>query len=134
MAAPSVITPAKRVLQESTNTRHLSPQDSTKKRKLDKPRSGRLAINGDENSLLSSQPKSQFEEHLEQLSQNISGLKQLNSERDQHWSRPALADFDPSKQDVCFQQIEAEEGTLSGGKHTIRLFGVTEVDSPVPLS
>lgn len=127
MATTSVITPAKRVLQESTNTRHLSPHDSIKKRKLDKARSGRFAVNGDENSVLSSQPKSQFEEHLEQLSQNISGLKELNAERDQHWARPALGDFDPSKNDLCFQQIEAEEGTLAGGKQTVRLFGVTEV-------
>src|ERR1700753_918591 len=112
MASPSIVTPAKRVLQESTNTRHLSPQDSIKKRKLDKTLSGRF-VNGDENSIHSSQPKSQFEEHLEQLSQNISGLKELNSERDQHWARPSLDNFDPSRDDLCFQQIEAEEGTLS---------------------
>jgi DNA polymerase delta subunit 1 len=127
MAASSLVTPAKRVLQESTNTRHLSPQDPTKKRKLDRERSGRFGVNGDENRTLSSQPKSQFEEHLEQLTQNINGLKEANAERDQQWSRPSLGDFDASTQDLCFQQIEAEEGTLSGGKQTIRLFGVAEV-------
>jgi len=126
MAASKVLTPAKRVLQESTNTRYLTPQDSSKKRKLDRIQNGRV-VNGDENKLMSSYPKSQFEEHLEQLSQNINGLKEVNSERDQHWARPRLDDFDPSKQNLCFQQIEAEEGTLSGGKQTIRLFGVTEV-------
>jgi DNA polymerase delta subunit 1 len=124
MSGTNIITPAKRVLQESTNTNHLIPQDSTKKRKLDL---GRYGANGDENKLLSSQPKSQFEEHLEQLSQNINGLKDLNSERDQKWARPVVEDFDPSKHDLTFQQIAIEEGTISNGKHTIRLFGVTEV-------
>jgi hypothetical protein len=129
MPAATMITPAKRVLQETTNIRHLSPQDSSKKRKLDKSRSGRYAANGDQSKLLSSQAKSQFEQHLEQLSQNINGLKELNAERDQQWARPDLVDFDPAKHDLTFQQIEAEEGTLSGGKQTIRLFGVTEVSA-----
>jgi len=115
--------PAKRVLQESTNT-HLSPHDSTKKRKLQ----GRF-VKGIENQILSSQPKSDFEEHLEQLSQSISGLKQTNAETDQKWSRPSLDGFNPASDDVTFQQIDVEEGTLSGGKHTMRLFGVTEVSS-----
>jgi DNA polymerase delta subunit 1 len=74
-----------------------------------------------------SQPKSEFEEQLEKMSQDISGLKKNNSERDQHWARPSLADFNEGKDSLCFQQIEVEEGTLSGGKQTIRLFGVTEV-------
>lgn len=76
----------------------------------------------------SSQPKSQFEEeYLEKLTQDISGLKQQNSEKDQQWERPNLDDFDEKRDSLCFQQIEAEEGTLHGGKTTIKLFGVTEV-------
>lgn len=76
----------------------------------------------------SSQPKSQFEEQvLEKLTQDINGLKQKNSEKDQQWERPALEDFNEKTQNLCFQQIDAEEGTLHGGKTTIKLFGATEV-------
>jgi DNA polymerase delta subunit 1 len=117
-------TPAKRVLQETTNI-HLSPQDSIKKRKLDVPRQ---FVKGDENKILSSQPKSSFEEHLEQLSQNISGLKQNNAERDQKWARPSLDGFKPELDDVTFQQIDVEEGSVHN-KQAIRLFGVSEVSS-----
>ena len=80
----------------------------------------------------SSQPKSQFEEEvLEKLTQDVSGLKQKNSEKDQQWNRPPLDDFDESKDNVCFQQIDIEEGTLHGGKTTLKLFGVTEVWQPL---
>lgn len=77
----------------------------------------------------SSQPrKSQFEEEvLEKLTQDISGLKENNSEKDQQWERPRLENFEPSRDSICFQQIEAEEGTLHGGRATIKLFGATEV-------
>lgn len=79
----------------------------------------------------SSQPKSQFEEEvLDKLTQDISGLKQQNSEKDQQWDRPSLDDFDELRDSLCFQQIEAEEGTLHGGKTTVKLFGVTEADAP----
>jgi hypothetical protein len=118
-------TPAKRVLQETTNI-HLSPQDSIKKRKLDVP--SRFA-KGDENKILSSQPKSSFEEHLEQLSQDLTGLKQANAEKDQKWARPSLDGFNPAQDDITFQQIEVEEGTIHNGKQTLRLFGVTEVSN-----
>jgi DNA polymerase delta subunit 1 len=61
------------------------------------------------------------------LTQDISGLKEQNSEKDQQWDRPGLEDFDENRDSLCFQQIEAEEGTLHGGRTTIKLFGVTEV-------
>lgn len=125
-------TSAKRVLAESTNALNngnLSPSASTaKKRKLDRVASDRNIPNGDRLSkLLSSQPKTQFEEHLESLSQNMSGLRDNNHEKDQQWERPSLDDFYPESDSLCFQQIDVEEGTIAGGKQTIRLFGVTEV-------
>lgn len=82
----------------------------------------------------SSQPKSAFEsEVLEKLSQDISELKQKNSEKDQSWERPAVVDFEPKRDSLIFQQIEAEEGTLHGGKATVKLFGVTENGHSVML-
>jgi DNA polymerase delta subunit 1 len=122
-------TPAKRVLAESTNTSNISPQTSmAKKRKLDRFQGDRNIPNGDRISkLLSSQPRSQFEEHLESLSQNMEGLRENNHEKDQQWERPSLADFSEETDNLCFQQIDVEEGTIQGGKQTIRLFGVTEV-------
>jgi DNA polymerase delta subunit 1 len=75
----------------------------------------------------SSQPSHFESEVLEKMTQGIEGLKHNNSEKDQHWSRPPLADFNPETDDLVFQQIEAEEGTLhGGGKATVKLFGVTE--------
>lgn len=73
--------------------------------------------------------KSQFEEQLEKLSQDINGLRKQNSENDQQWARPSLDDFNEKTDNLCFQQIEAEEGTLHGGKTTVRLYGVTEVSN-----
>jgi DNA polymerase delta subunit 1 len=121
----ATLTPAKRVLVESTNTRNaLTPQvPSSKKRKLAREPSGRY---GDENKLSSSQSKSEWEENLAKLSQNVSSLKDSNSEKDQQWHRPPLQDFDESRGSLCFQQIEVEEGTL-GGDPTIRVFGVSQV-------
>lgn len=127
--------PAKRVLMETTNTRSNvmpSPQ-SAKKRKLDsspvkslkyKPKGPNSSNPG------SSQPKSHFEEEvLEKLTQDINGLRKNNSEKDQQWARPPLGDFDERTHELCFQQIEAEEGTLHGGRTTVKLFGVTEASS-----
>lgn len=68
---------------------------------------------------------------MEKLTQDINGLKQKNSEKDQHWDRPSLDDFNSNTDSLCLQQIEAEEGTLHGGKTTIKLFGVTEVRASV---
>ena len=126
----------KRVLVDATETsRNIASSPlSAKKRKLEdasSPRNRRkVAAAGPNGKLGSSQPKSQFEEEvLEKLTQDISGLKQQNSEKDQQWARPGLGDFDSQRDSLCFQQIEAEEGTLNGGKTAIKLFGVTEVCS-----
>jgi DNA polymerase delta subunit 1 len=121
-------TPAKRVLADTTKNRanvQASPR-SAKRPKLENTGYGPAkAING---SFASSQPKSQFEEDvLEKLSQDLTNLKQTNTEKDQQWARPPLGDFDEKKENLCFQQIEVEEGVLSGGKIAIKLFGVTEV-------
>lgn len=85
--------------------------------------------------MASSQQKSVFEsEVLERLNQDISDLKQNNSEKDQAWERPPIPnDFDPSKQSLCFQAIEAEEGTIGGGQPAVKLFGVTENGNSVLL-
>lgn len=61
------------------------------------------------------------------MTQDMAGLKKNNSEKDQEWARPPLVDFKPERDTLCFQQIDAEEGTLNGGKATVKFFGVTEV-------
>ena len=129
--------PQKRVLADSTNA-HANPKatlpspSATKRRKVDVGSSPakRLKLSQNGVKTASSQPKSQFEEEvLEKLTQDISGLKEQNSERDQQWERPPLHDFDERKDALCFQQIEVEEGTLHGGRTALKLFGVTEVGS-----
>ena len=130
----TLLQPPKRVLAESTkanqNAMAVTP-NAAKKRKLDSDTpNGKFKSphNGLKTKLRSSQPKSQFEsEVLEKLTQDINGLKENNSEKDQQWERPALNDFNEKRDTLCFQQIEAEEGTLHGGKVTVKLFGVTEV-------
>lgn len=130
---PAAMVSSKRVLQDAPTSRQNIQQTSpSKRRKLN----GALAPKGFKkpggpNGTGSSQPKSQFEEEvLEKLTQDISGLKQNNSERDQQWARPNLDDFNDKTDSLCFQQIEAEEGTLHGGKTCVKLFGVTEVCMP----
>lgn len=77
--------------------------------------------------MASSQPKSQFEtEVLEKMTQDISGLKKSNAEKDQQWERPPLRDFNPKEDVLRFQCIDIEEGTLHGGKVTLKMFGVSE--------
>lgn len=138
----ALLKPQKRVLGDATkNRRNLQPTSPTaaKKRKLegDQP-SGLtkpfpLSQNGFRKpptpaSSQSQQPKSQFvEEVLEKLTQDIGGLKENNAEKDQQWDRPSLDGFNESRDTLCFQQIEAEEGTLAGGRFAVKLFGVTEV-------
>lgn len=124
----------KRALTENANTHNVlkSPQ-SAKKRKLNgtlpngtfpSSQAGKNGIN----KYGSSQPKSQFEtEILEKMTQDISGLKENNAEKDQQWERPALKDFQPQRDTLRFQSIDIEEGTLSGGKITLKMFGVSEV-------
>ena len=131
----AVLQPQKRVLGDSTKLHHnsntLPSPSAAKKRKLDIQSSPAARLNGNRKGvngkLGSSQPKSQFEETLEKLTQDISGLKKNNSEKDQQWERPGLDDFDEQRDSLCFQQIEVEEGTLHGGRTTLKLFGVTEV-------
>ncbi|KAH7033452.1 DNA polymerase delta catalytic subunit [Microdochium trichocladiopsis] len=132
--------PQKRILGDASNRRNIpSTPASSKRRKLEPLTSSpasRLnsSQQGPTSKLASSQPKSAFEsEVLEKLSQDISDLKQNNSERDQSWERPPVVDFQPDRDALTFQQIEAEEGTLHGGKTTVKLFGVTENGHSVML-
>jgi DNA polymerase delta subunit 1 len=125
-------TPAKRALVDATNNRAnvLPSPRSAKKLKLDNGR-GKTGppvkmANSSFNS--SQQAPSQFEETLEKMTQDIETLKESNTEKDQQWRRPPLpADFNELTQKLVFQQIEAEEGVLNGGRTTVKLFGVTEV-------
>ena len=129
-------TPMKRGLTEANNTRanvQASPR-SAKKLKLENGAAtvgtGRAPIKTANGSFNSSQPvKSRFEEEvLEKMSQDIETLKYKNAEKDQQWHRPDLPEnFNERTHSLIFQQIEAEEGVLNGGKATVKLFGVTEV-------
>lgn len=126
-------TPAKRALAEATNNRanvQASPR-SAKKLKLENGKTGppSKTANGSFNS---SQPgPSQFEETLEKMTQDMETLKESNTEKDQQWRRPSLPDdYSELKENLIFQQIEAEEGVLNGGRPTVKLFGVTEVRMP----
>jgi DNA polymerase delta subunit 1 len=123
----------KRVLGESTNTRRNIPSSpaSTKKRKLEQLSSPaarfKSSQNGPKGKVGSSQPSHFETEVLEKMTQDMAGLRKNNSERDQEWARPSLADFKAGTGNLIFQQIECEEGTLHDGKATVKLFGVTEV-------
>lgn len=125
----------KRVLTDATNTHNvMKSPPSAKKRKLNGNlpsvsfKSSQNGPNGVRGKLGSSQPKSQFEtEVLEKMTQDISDLKHNNSEKDQQWERPSLDDFNENRDALRFQQIEIEEGTLHGGKATLKMFGVSEV-------
>jgi len=121
----------KRVLQDApTSRQNLQPISPSKRRKLNGTTTAKDFKKPGQNGVGSSQPKSQFEEEvLEKLTQDISGLKQNNSERDQQWSRPSLDGYNDKTDSLCFQQIDAEEGTLHGGKTCVKLFGVTEVSA-----
>jgi DNA polymerase delta subunit 1 len=125
-------TPAKRALAEATSNRAnvLASPRSAKKLKLDngKGRTG-PPVKMANGSFNSSQPApSQFEETLEKMTQDMETLKESNTERDQQWRRPPLpADFNELTQNLIFQQIDAEEGVLNGGRTAVKLFGVTEV-------
>lgn len=131
----------KRVLTDSTNTHNLKSPPSAKKRKLNGPQlngsfnSSQNGPNSFRSKLGSSQPKSHFEtEVLEKMTQDINGLKDSNAETDQKWERPSLDDFDASKDALCFQSIDIENGMLSGDKHTLRMFGVSEVSMSLSTS
>lgn len=132
MVGPVMKTPAKRALAEASNNRVNASPRSAKKLKVDDGAITRgppiKKVNGSFNS---SQPgPSQFESTLEQMTQDIEALKTKNTEKDQQWRRPPLpADFNEMTSKVVFQQIEAEESVLNGGKPAVKLFGVTEVRS-----
>ena len=131
--------PQKRVLGESKTRQNIpsTPASSSKKRKTDSFTSSPAAVrfaSSQNGKLGSSQPKSTFEsEVLEKMSQDISTAKQNNTEKDQSWDRPPVEDFVPQRDSLCFQSIEAEEGTLHGGKATVKLFGVNEKGNSVML-
>ena len=134
---PSIVLPSqKRALAEASDAlQNVLPSAaplSAKRRKLDLNTTlsaGSLKVPGGRSRPQGSNaPKSQFEEEvLEKLTQDMSQLKHKNSERDQQWERPSLANFDAHRDTLLFQQIEAEKGYFSGGRPSIRLFGVTEV-------
>ncbi|EJT80568.1 DNA polymerase delta catalytic subunit [Gaeumannomyces tritici R3-111a-1] len=137
---PAAVLPQKREFGEASNARRniSAGPDSFKKRKIEPPASSPAAPRFKSSQgpkLGSSQPKSTFEsEVLEKLSQDISELKQTNTEKDQAWGRPPVPrDFAPATSNLCFQSIEAEEGTLHGGQATVKLFGVTEQGNSVML-
>ncbi|KAI0169673.1 DNA polymerase family B-domain-containing protein [Hypoxylon sp. FL1284] len=131
--------PQKRALSDASNRRNIPSTPSAAKKPRLEPLSSSPASRlnssqqGPGSKLASTQPKSTFEsEVLEKLSQDISELKQTNSEKDQSWERPLVVNFSPERDNLIFQQIEAEEGTL-GGRTAIKLFGVTENGHSVML-
>lgn len=123
----------KRILTDATMTSANSlPNITSKKRKLEAeesaPRLNMPPRSSAPKSFGSSQmqQKSRFEEDLEKLTQDIHELKESNAEKDQQWDRPSLDDFYPATDNLCFQQIDVEEGE-SNGHAAVKLFGVTEV-------
>ncbi|OAA66078.1 DNA polymerase delta catalytic subunit [Cordyceps fumosorosea ARSEF 2679] len=137
----TAVLPQKRVLIESKIGPNIPPTtpSSAKKRKMDVFSSSPAVFSASQKDprsrlLGSSQPKSVFEsEVLEKLSQDISERKQNNTEKDQAWDRPPVEALDTSRDSICFQSIDAEEGTLHGGRTTVKLFGVTEQGHSVML-
>lgn len=128
--------PQKRILGDATNTRNIpSSPTSVKKRKLEPASSPAVRFkssqNGPKGKIGSSQPSHFESEVLEKMTQDMAGLKKNNSEKDQEWARPSLGNFKADTDNLCFQQIEAEEGSFHGGKATVKLFGVTEASGIV---
>lgn len=136
-----VSTSQKRALADNTNAHNvIKSPPSAKKRKLNGTQpnvsfnSSQGGPNGFKNKFGSSQPKSQFEtEVLEKMTQDISGLKENNAEKDQQWDRPSLDDFNAKRDLLRFQSIDIEEGVLHGGKVTLKMFGVSEVSRALML-
>lgn len=132
---PGRVSTQKRALVDNANS-HNPPKSppSAKKRKLNGNvpngsfNSSQGMSNSFKNKMASSQPKSHFEtEVLEKMTQDISGLKNHNAEKDQQWDRPSLGDFNAKTDSLRFQCIDVEEGTLAGGKVAFKMFGVSEV-------
>jgi len=134
MAGTESRAPSKRTLAETSSKRNnvqLSPR-SSKKLKLENGKDkSRMPVKMANGSFNSSQPApSQFEETLEKMTEDIESVKKGNKEKDQEWQRPAIPDdFSEMTHNLTFQQIDAEEGVLNGGRATVKLFGVTEVGS-----
>lgn len=129
-------TPNKRFFGDAINTRKdgLTLPVMAKKRRLEGYSSMGSRLNSSQTGKIGSSQPSQFEtEVLEKMTQDMAGLKKSNSEKDQEWERPALKNFNPEVDNLCFQQIESEEGTLHAGKATVKLFGITEVGHSVML-
>ena len=134
--------PQKRVLGDSGTRQNIpSTPSSAKKRRTElfssSPAAARLPSSSQAESrgrLPSTQTKSVFEsEVLEKLSQDMSDARRNNTEKDQAWDRPPVVEFVPKRDSLSFQAIETEEGTLHGGKATIKLFGVNEYGNSVLL-
>lgn len=135
----ATMAPKKRILGETSSARRnivASPAASKKQKKehFSSSPAPRFA-SSQATKLPSSQVKSTFESQvLEKISQDISDLKHSNAEKDQSWARPPVPEnFNPATSSLCFQQIEAEEGTLHGGSTTVKLFGVTAEGNSVML-
>lgn len=135
----TTVVPQKRVLGEAGTRQNIpSTPSSIKKRKTDIFSSSPAGLMGSQKTargkLGSSQPKSAFEaEVLEKLSQDISELKRNNTEKDQMWDRPPVEDLVPERDSLCFQSIDAEEGTLHGGRTVVKLFGVNDAGNSIML-
>lgn len=133
--------PQKRILGETSNANRMVPMapGTSKKQKTEHLSSSPAPRYGSSQPSAkvpaSQQVKSTFEsEVLEKISQDMSELRQNNAEKDQSWARPPVPkSFDPATSSLCFQQIEAEEGTIHGGCPTVKLFGVTEEGNSVML-
>ena len=69
--------------------------------------------------------KTNFEEDLERLTQEIKDAPEGSLEKDQKWGRPPVMAFDVETDSISFQQIDIEESMDATGP-TLRLFGVTD--------
>ncbi|KJZ70768.1 hypothetical protein HIM_09852 [Hirsutella minnesotensis 3608] len=127
--------PRKRPLAESINRFNVgSSQSPLKKHRLGIFPSRQTSQTSSRANILASQGKSAFEsEILEKIGRGISDLKRNNAEKDQEWDRPPVQEIDPDRDNLCFQYIEAEDGTTFGGGSSVRLFGVNEQGNSVML-
>lgn len=124
--------PQKRIYGEAKKSSKEDTSSLTsKKRKLESSApigsSFYSSQNGPSRKIGSSQPSHFETEVLEKMTQDIVELKKSNSEKDQQWARPSLKGFNPDIDNLCFQQIECEEGTIHSDKATVQLFGITQV-------
>ncbi|OAQ61381.1 DNA polymerase delta catalytic subunit [Purpureocillium lilacinum] len=117
-----------------SNANSLCEETPSKKRKI--AVAPALARSRDDSrpGLYSTQTKSGFESDiLEKFGHDILKLKRNCNEKGQSWDRPPVRALVPECDSLCFQAIEAEEGTLHGGLPTVKLFGVNERGNSVLL-